>query len=74
MSDEFVDHLDYLETNDEKKRMFVKVLETRNNFLKFKTQMGNEVIIPWSRVLKVKIKGVNQRRTDGVETQGQKDY
>jgi len=55
---EFVDFVSWYDSDEQRKDMFVKVLEVAKNYLKFKTTMGNEVVIPWSRVLKVKIKGV----------------
>ena len=54
----FQDFIDYNEPDGERRSYYVKVRELSKNYVRFVTQAGNEVSVPWHRVLKVKRKGV----------------
>lgn len=54
----FSDRVDFLDENGKARYYYVVLLETNRSFVRFKTKAGNEVSVPWHRVLKVKRKGV----------------
>jgi uncharacterized protein (UPF0248 family) len=62
LSDEneiFEDFIAYLDDNDTKKELWVKILDTENpNLVTFKLNSGKIIQIPPHRILKIKRKGV----------------
>jgi len=62
MSDEKKDLIIFLDENDQKKELFVDIVEIADSFVTFKTS-SNIITIPIIRILKIKRKdvGTNER-------------
>ena len=48
------DWICFLNENNQQQQMFVEIINFDASFVKFKTDMGNVVMIPTCRILKVK--------------------
>jgi hypothetical protein len=55
---EFTDRIDFLDEAGVARWYYVYITDLNSAFVSFRTKAGNEVSIPWHRVLKVKRKGV----------------